>query len=151
MRLFVCFQVLFNLTVASCNQYNQLNHYLKQIYKQHRISDQKVPCLPRFFLFWFLIIAVQKFQRFDWLQGVQLIINNCVTKENIFWGPVELQNAQNSHGNLICLSRYVICTFLCKQKQKQTLPQKWKKYCTADVLIFSKAEMNIFYIYISTY
>ena len=28
-----------------------------------------------------LIIIVGKFQRFDWLRGVQLIINFCVTKE----------------------------------------------------------------------
>ena len=25
------------------------------------------------------------------------------------------------------------------------MPSKWKKYCTADVAIFSKAEMNKFY------
>ena len=36
-------------------------------------------------------------------------------------------------------------TFLCKQKQKQTLPSKWEKYCIADVSLFSKAEMNRFY------
>ena len=28
-----------------------------------------------------LIIIVGKFQRFDWLRGVQLIINFCITKE----------------------------------------------------------------------
>ena len=29
-------------------------------------------------------------------------------------------------------------TFLCKHKQKQTLPSKWEKYCTADVSLFLK-------------
>ena len=29
-----------------------------------------------------VIITVRKFQRFDWLQGVQLIANFCVTKDN---------------------------------------------------------------------
>ena len=58
--------------------------------------------------------------------------------------PAELQNARNNHGNLICVSRSVIYTFLCKQKQKQTLPSKWKTYCPADVSVFSKAEMNRF-------
>ena len=55
-----------------------------------------------------------------------------------------MQNAKNNHGNLIFVSGCVIYTFLCKQKQKQTLPPKWKKYCTADISIFSKAEMNRF-------
>ena len=36
-------------------------------------------------------------------------------------------------------------TFLCKHKQKQTLPSKWEKYCTADVSLFLKVEMNRFY------
>ena len=52
---------------------------------------------------------------------------------------------KNNHGNLVCVSGPVDYTFLCKQKQKQTLPSKLKKYCTADVSIFSKAEMNRFY------
>ena len=52
---------------------------------------------------------------------------------------------KNNHGNLVCVSGPVDYTFLCKQKQKQTLPSKWKKYCTADVSIFSNAEMNRFY------
>ena len=52
---------------------------------------------------------------------------------------------KNNHGNLICVPGSVIYTFLCKQKQKQTLPSKWKKYCTADVSVFSKAEMKRFY------
>ena len=52
---------------------------------------------------------------------------------------------KNNDGSLICVSRSVIYTFLCKQKQKQTLPSKRKKYCTADVSIFSKTEMNRFY------
>ena len=52
---------------------------------------------------------------------------------------------KNNHGNLVCVSGPVDYTFLCKQKQKQTLLSKWKKYCTADVSIFSNAEMNRFY------
>ena len=35
-------------------------------------------------------------------------------------------------------------TFSCKQ-QKQILPPKWEKYCTANVSLFLKAEMNRFY------
>ena len=61
------------------------------------------------------------------------------------WGSAELQNAENNHGNLISVSRSVIYNFLFKQKQKQTLSSKWKKYCTANVSIFSKAEMNRLY------
>ena len=49
----------------------------------------------------------------------------------------------NNHGNLICVSQSVIYTFLCKQKQ--TLLSRWKKYCTSDVSLFSKAEMIRFY------
>ena len=64
-----------------------------------------------------VIITVRKFQRFNWLQGVQLFF----------------------------ISWFVIYTFLCKQKQKQTLPPKWKKYCAAYVSMFSKAERNRFY------
>ena len=43
--------------------------------------------------------------------------------------------------------RFVVCNlhFLCKQKQKKSLPSKWKKYCTADLSIFSKTEMNRLY------
>ena len=43
--------------------------------------------------------------------------------------------------------RFLVCNlhFLCKQKQKQSLPSKWKKYCTADLSIFSKTEMNRLY------
>ena len=74
---------------------------------------------------------------------MQLIIIFALLRKYTLWGPAELQNANNNHGNLICVSRSVIYTFLCKQKQ--TLPSKWKKYCTADVSIFSKAEMNRFY------
>ena len=65
-------------------------------------------------------------------------------RNSTLWGTAELQNAKNNHDNLICVSRSVIYTFLCKQIQKQTLPSQWKKYCAADVSIFSKAEMNRF-------
>ena len=85
-----------------------------------------------------VIITVGKFQWFDWLRGVKLIINFCVTKENTLWGPAESQNAKNNHGNLICVSRSVDYTFLCTQKQKQTLPSKWKRYCTADESLFQR-------------
>ena len=51
----------------------------------------------------------------------------------------------NCHSNLICVSWSVIYNSLCKQKQKQSLPSKWKNYCAADVSIFSKAEINRFY------
>ena len=34
---------------------------------------------------------------------------------------------------------------MCKQKQKQTLPSKWRSNRTADTSVFSKAEMNLFY------
>ena len=64
-----------------------------------------------------VIIAVQKFQRFNWLRGVQLIIDFCVTRRNTHLGPAELQNAKNNHGNSICVSKKCNLYFLCKQKQ----------------------------------
>ena len=65
---------------------------------------------------------------------------------NTIWGPAELQNAKKNHDNLIWVFWSVIYTFLCKQNQKQTLPSKWKKYCTADVSIFSKPKINRVYL-----
>ena len=60
-------------------------------------------------------------------------------RENTLWGPAELQNKQNNHGNLICDSWPVIYAFLCKQKQNKYSRQIGSLYRTPNVLIFSNA------------
>ena len=47
----------------------------QQVYKQTSLLQHSN------IFFFFLIITIGKFQQFDWLRRVQLIINFCVTKE----------------------------------------------------------------------
>ena len=86
-----------------------------------------------------------KIQRFDWLRGVQLIINFCVTKGKYTLRNSWITKCEKNRGNLICVSWSVIYTFLCKQKQKQTFPSKRKNYLYCGRIDILKVEMNGIY------
>ena len=70
-----------------------------------------------------------------------MLKNTTVIKEILFKDTLK---AVNDKKEKKCV-KSVDYTFLCKHKQKQTLPSKWEKYCTADVSLFLKVEMNRFY------
>ena len=75
---------------------------------------------------------------------MQLITSLLLLKEIYYEDQQNYKMRKKITINLICVYWSVIYTFLCKQKQKQALPSKRRKYCATDVSIFSKVEMKTF-------